>query len=210
MSVSPAIYRPALIPQDLHVHTTYSSGDDSIVREQTVEFLAQFRHARILGISDHTEYILDNFDEYQRTLRAHRFHVGTEVNGAHWVRAASELDVDYYFYHCRDNTADYLGAEELLDTGKPVVISHPLHMGTNLQRVPKGCYVEINNRYVWRYDWRAGFTPYLKRFRFVISSDAHQPHFLNQHVARQVARELGIGETLLFPRVAWDCLPEVG
>jgi hypothetical protein len=33
----------------------------------------------------------------------------------------------------------------------------------------------------------------------VISSDAHQPNWLNQTLARYVARELEIQETLLFP-----------
>jgi hypothetical protein len=36
----------------------------------------------------------------------------------------------------------------------------------------------------------------------VIDSDAHQPHWLNQHVARRVAHKLGIAETLLFPEEA--------
>jgi len=35
-------------------------------------------------------------------------------------------------------------------------------------------------------------------FSFVIDSDAHQPHWLNQNIARYVARELEITETLLF------------
>jgi len=52
---------------------------------------------------------------------------------------------------------------------------------------------------VWQNDWRAKLGPYIRRFRFVINSDAHQPHWLNQSVARYVARELGIQETLLFP-----------
>jgi hypothetical protein len=32
----------------------------------------------------------------------------------------------------------------------------------------------------------------------VISSDAHQPNWLNQTVARHVAAELGVREKLLF------------
>jgi len=42
--------------------------------------------------------------------------------------------------------------------------------------------------------------PFTKRFRFVISSDAHQPHWLNQNVARYVAAELGVSETVLFKK----------
>jgi hypothetical protein len=73
-----------------------------------------------------------------------------------------------------------------------------MFMGTNLDRLPPECLIEVNNRYVWRNDWRAKLGPYVNRFRFVIDSDAHQPNWLNQNVARYVARELGIKETLLF------------
>jgi hypothetical protein len=57
--------------------------------------------------------------------------------------------------------------------------------------------VEVNNRYSWRDDWRKSLGPWV--FRFVISSDAHQPNWLNQTYARYVAAALGIRETLLFP-----------
>ncbi|HUV06184.1 MAG TPA: hypothetical protein VMX75_00555, partial [Spirochaetia bacterium] len=66
-------------------------------------------------------------------------------------------------------------------------------------KLPQECLIEINNRYVWRYDWRERINGFRSRFRFVIGSDAHQPHWLNQNIARYVASELGIEETLLFP-----------
>jgi hypothetical protein len=191
---------PVVVAQDLHIHTTYSVGDSSVVPQQTVEFVARFRHARILGISDHLEYIKGKrFHRYEREVRSNGMFVGTEVNGPKWTHAACELGVDYYIYHCRDRREDYRGAEELLSTEKPVIIAHPLVMDTNLERVPPQCLIEINNRYVWRYDWRGRLMPYRERFRFVIGSDAHQPHWLNQNIARHVAMELCIEETLLFP-----------
>ncbi|GAJ12193.1 unnamed protein product, partial [marine sediment metagenome] len=191
---------PASVVQDLHIHTTFSTGDDSVVPEQTVEFIAQFRHAEILGISDHLKYISgNNFTEYKNTLRAHDFYVGTEVDGAKEAGSAAELDLDYYIYHCRDKTEDYRGAEKLLLTEKPVIIAHPLKLQTDLNRVPSSCLIEINNRYIWRSNWRTELAPFRSRFGFVISSDAHQPHWLNQTIARHVALELRIKEALLFP-----------
>ena len=71
-------------------------------------------------------------------------------------------------------------------------------MGTNPDRLSSECFLEINNRYVWRNDWKSFYTPHLRRFRFVISSDAHQPNWLNQTVARYVAGELKVEETLVF------------
>jgi hypothetical protein len=38
----------------------------------------------------------------------------------------------------------------------------------------------------------------VNRFEFVISSDAHQPNWINQTVARHVAERLGVRERLLF------------
>ena len=186
------------LPQDLHVHTVFSRGDGAVVPEQTVELVAGIRHARVLGISDHLEYVGDDFAQYARTVRAHRLKLGLEVNGAEWVGAAAALPVDYYIYHCRDRGQDYRGAERLAATGRPAIIAHPQALQTDLERVSPACLIEINNRYAWREQgWRA-LAPYVERFRFVIGSDAHQPHWLNQTAARFIARELGVRETLLF------------
>lgn len=187
------------IPQDLHVHTTFSRLDPAIVPEQTVALVDAVRHANVVGISDHLEYVGDIFDTYAHEVRVHKLHLGTEVGGAEWVHLASQLPVEYYMYHCRDRSEDYRGAERLLATGHPVIIAHPMMLHTNLERVPPACLIEINNHYVWRYNWRVGLSPYVGRFRFVLGSDAHKPHWLNQNVARYVARELEIRETLLFP-----------
>jgi hypothetical protein len=102
-------------------------------------------------------------------------------------------------YHCYDRDADYRGLERLLATGKPVIVAHPHMLDTNLERVPEQCLVEINNRYIWRCDWRDYYGPFRERFRFVISSDAHQPNWLNQTVAAYVAKQLGLQEQLVFP-----------
>jgi histidinol phosphatase-like PHP family hydrolase len=185
------------ILQDLHIHTTFSRHDGAVVQEQTVELVAEIAHARIIGISDHLESIADDFDTYAQTVRSRGFLVGTEVNGADWVAQAEAVDAQYYVYHCRDREGDYRGAERLLATGKPLIIAHPLILETDLHRVPPQCLIEINNRYVWRSDWEI-LRRFITSFSFVIDSDAHQPHWLNQNVARYVARELGITETLLF------------
>ena len=185
------------LPQDLHIHTTFSKDDSAVVPEQTVALTAAVGHARIIGISDHFESIVDDFPTYAAAVRAHGLRVGTEVNGAEWVREAEAVEVQYYVYHCRDRHDDYQGAERLAATGKPVIIAHPHALETDLRKVPAECLIEINNRYVWRSPWET-FRSFLKAFSFVISSDAHQPHWLNQNVARHVARELGIRETLLF------------
>ena len=79
-----------------------------------------------------------------------------------------------------------------------MIVAHPHAIGTRLARVPTACRVEINNRYIWRGDWRSYYAPHAQRFRFVLSSDAHQPNWLNQSVARHVAEQLGIAEDLLF------------
>ncbi|MGD9211857.1 MAG: hypothetical protein PVI90_13830, partial [Desulfobacteraceae bacterium] len=88
--------------------------------------------------------------------------------------------------------------EKLLTTGKPVIIAHPNALRTDLNRVPPQCIIEINNRYVWRTDWKKYYSPYKDRFRFVIGSDAHQPNWLGQTVARYVAAQLGVEEYLIF------------
>jgi histidinol phosphatase-like PHP family hydrolase len=188
-------------PQDLHIHTTFSRDDGAVVPQQTVELVAAVGHARTAGISDHLESILDVFPVYEAAVHAAGLLVGTEVNGADWTRQAEAVDARYYLYHCRDRHEDYRGAERLLATGKPVIIAHPLVLETDLRKVPPECLVEINNRYIWRSNWNE-LRAFTGTFRFVIDSDAHQPHWLNQNVARYVARELGIRETLLFAREA--------
>ncbi len=187
------------VPQDLHIHTTFSSGDVAVVEKQTVEFIARLGHAEIVGISDHFDYLIDGaFAGYEKTVRSFNFHLGTEVDGGAWADRAATFDFDYYIYHCRDKDNDYKGVEILLTTGKPVIIAHPLCMGTDMNRIPRECLVEINNRYVWRFDWESAYKKIAHRFRFVMSSDAHQPHWLNQHIARFVARESNIREYLVF------------
>jgi hypothetical protein len=180
------------------VHTVFSRGDGAVVPEQTVELVARIAHARILGISDHLEYVAERFAEYAREVRGRGLKLGLEVNGAEWVAEALGLPVDYFIYHCRDRAQDYRGAERLAESGRPAIIAHPQALQTDLERVSPACLIEINNRYAWRdQGWRA-LAPYVGRFRFVIGSDAHQPHWLNQTAARWIARELGARETLLF------------
>ena len=185
------------LPQDLHIHTTFSRHDGAVAPEQTVQLVAAVAHARITGISDHLESIVDDFPTYAQAVRSRGFMVGTEVNGADWVREAEAVEAQYYVYHCRDRERDYRGTERLLATGKPLIIAHPLILETDLNRVPPQCLIEINNRYVWRSNWET-LHPFTEMFSFVIDSDAHQPHWLNQNIARYVARELKITETLLF------------
>ena len=183
-------------PQDLHIHTTFSAQDSSVAPEQTPELVARVRHAKVVGISDHFEHFADTgYDAYVARIRRLGLWVGTEVDGAASVDFAASLAFDYYVYHCRDRSREYAGAERLLATGRPVIIAHPNALQTDLDRVPDACLVEINNRYIWRCDWRAYYGPYVDRFRFVVSSDAHQPNWLSQSVARTAAGELGIRET---------------
>lgn len=189
------------VPQDLHIHTTFSSGDSAVLPEQTTDLIAKVRHADIIGISDHFDYLTgNNFLIYKKELQKQGFYVGTEVDGSDWVNEASQYDVDYYIYHCYNATEDYKGAEILLNTGKPVIIAHPYALQTNLNRVPGECFVEINNRYIWRYDWENSLKYFVDKFRFVFSSDAHQPNWLNQNVARYVGKQLGIKESLVFSK----------
>jgi len=191
--------RPAeQLPQDLHIHTTFSKGDGAVVPEQTVQLVAWIAHARVIGISDHLEYVLDHFPEYERTVRAHGLKLGAEVNGAEWVGQAEALPLDYVVYHCRDRAEDYRGAGHLASSGRPLIIAHPQMLQTDLAKVAPECLVEINNRYAWRDRSWEQLAPFVSRFRFVIGSDAHQPHWLNQTAARFIARELGVRETLLF------------
>lgn len=187
------------LPQDLHIHTTWSTGDASVVPEQTIELIAAVGHARIRGISDHFEHIFTRFDAYRGAVQAAGLRVGTEVDGHEWVSAALDAPCDYRIFHCRDRDADYRALETLLADGPPVIVAHPNALDTDLRRVPPECFVEINNRYIWRCDWRRFYGPFRARFRFVISSDAHQPNWLSQTVARYVAADLGLRETLLFP-----------
>ena len=183
-------------PQDLHIHTIFSDQDSSVVPEQTPELVARIGHAKVMGISDHFEHFADAaYDLYIERMRSLNLLAGTEVDGAASVDVATSLAFDYYIYHCRDHAADYAGAERLLSTGRPVIIAHPNALQTDLDRVPDACVVEINNRYVWRCDWHAYYGPHRDRFRFVISSDAHQPNWLSQSAARRAATELGIRET---------------
>ncbi len=185
--------------QDLHIHTTWSYGDSAVVAEQTVGLIAGIRHADIIGISDHFEFLAGGeFEGYAAEVRRAGFCLGTEVNGHSWVEAAAQLPFDYFIFHCYDYDEDYRATERLLATGRPVIIAHPNALNTNLDRVPPQCLIEINNRYVWRCDWRAFYGPHVGRFGFVLSSDAHQPNWLNQNVARYVAQELGIRERIVF------------
>jgi histidinol phosphatase-like PHP family hydrolase len=184
--------------QDLHIHTTFSSLDSAVVNEQTPEFVASVKHADIIGISDHFEHFDDQFELYENTLKNLNLHVGTEIDGADYVADAVGMGFEYFIYHCRDNAREYKALELLLETRKPVIVAHPMMMGTDLNKIPGECYIELNNRYIWQFDWRKFFTPFKDTFPFVISSDAHQPNWLNQNVARYVANELEIEETLIF------------
>ncbi len=189
-----------LLNQDLHVHTVYSTGDSAVVPQQTIPYIASLKHARIRGISDHFEYITgDVFDKYRSEVHSHGFYCGCEINDSADAREALGYPFDYFIYHCRDRDSEYRGAEALLETGKPVIVSHPIAIGADLNRVPTGCILEINNRYIWKAeDYMSYFTPHLERFRFVLGSDAHQPNWLNHLCARQAAQRLGITEYLLF------------
>jgi len=187
-----------MLAQDLHIHTIWSDGDSAVVPEQTVDFVAELAHARVAGISDHLEFIHDRFDAYSAQVRGAGFKVGMEVNGHEWLAAALEVDCDYRIFHCFDRDADYAALERLLESGVPLIVAHPNALNTDLRRVPVECLVELNNRYVWRCDWRAFYGPHVERFRFVLSSDAHQPNWLNQTVARHVAARLGVTEHLVF------------
>ena len=190
----------ARYPQDLHIHTTFSKDDASVVPAQTLELVARVKHADVIGISDHFEHLIDDAcDEYLRAVKHRGFFVGTEVDGADSALAAAEIGFDYYLYHCYDAAQHYRALEHLLATERPVIIAHPNALNTNLKRLPAECLLELNNRYIWQTDWMRFFAKDRRRFRFVISSDAHQPSWLGQSVARCAAAELGVTETLLAP-----------
>ena len=188
-----------MLNQDLHIHTTYSTGDSAILPQQKIEFIAAVRHAKIIGISDHFDYLLgDKFESYKAEVQKHGLIMGTEVDGANWVDEAVRYPLEYYIYHCYDHPNDYKGAEKLLSTGKPVIIAHPQALDTNLNKIPTDCFIEINNRYVWRFNWRSYYSPFVGTFQFVLGSDAHQPNWLTHSVAEYVAKELGVSNTILF------------
>ncbi len=196
---STEIYTSIKHPQDLHIHTIFSVNDPVIVPEQTVELVAQIRHAETIGISDHFEYLTGKkFDLYRKELQRFGFYIGTEISTAEETKEAAEMPFDYYIFHCKNEDKYYKALDHLLMTGKPVVVAHPMIMDTNLSRVSDECLVEINNRYVWKNDWKRRLSPYIDKFRFIISSDAHQPNWLNQNIARYAAAELGLKETLVF------------
>jgi len=182
-----------MLAQDLHIHSTWSNGDAAVVSEQTIGLIAELGHAHVVGISDHFELIgEDFFEEYAREVRGAGLKVGMEIDGSRWLSAVQSHVADYRIFHCYDRDMDYKALDQLLDMGQPVIVAHPNALSTNLDRVPPECLVEINNRYVWRCDWRSFYGPFVNRFEFVISSDAHQPNWLNQTVARHVATELGV------------------
>lgn len=188
-----------MLQQDLHIHTTYSTNDSAVVPEQTVTLVAAVKHAAIVGISDHFDSLADgHFEEYEREIRRAGLKVGVEVDGHAWAAEAVSYNVDYYIYHCRDQDADYHCLDRLLTSAKPVIVAHPNALGTNLNRVPTECLIEINNRYVWRCDWKQYYGPFIDRFKFVLGSDAHQPSWLGQSVAQHVADYFGITEHHLF------------
>jgi histidinol phosphatase-like PHP family hydrolase len=187
------------LKQDLHMHTVYSTGDGAIVPQQTIELIAAIGHAEVIGISDHFDYLMGPvFETYKKNVQKFGFRLGTEVDGHNWVNEAVQYPFDYYVYHCYDTDADYRGAEKLLSTGKPLIIAHPQALDTNLKKVPPQALIEINNRYIFRFDWKSYYTPFLKDFRFILGSDAHQPHWLNHVVAGYVANELGVENTIIF------------
>jgi predicted aldo/keto reductase-like oxidoreductase len=191
--------KKSLYKQDLHIHTEFSFGDRAVIQGMVPELIAWLRHAEVIGISDHFEYLTGKRHPiYKEAIKQHGFYCGTEVDGYKEAKKAIAYDFDYYIYHCRDQHKEYEGIKYLLGSGKPVIIAHPYAMGTNLEKVPSSCYVEINNRYIWRYSWKEELGPFIPKFKFVMSSDAHQPNWLNQEIARKVAFELGIEETLLF------------
>ena len=186
------------IPQDLHIHTIFSNKDGAVHPMQTAALIRRYYKAEVTGISDHFEMIED-FGLYSETLRKHGFYVGCEVDGSKWAGEAAALPFDYYMYHLRDIPSEYEGRERLLDTGKPVIVSHPFAFGADLSKLPDEAVVELNNRYIWRVDWENLFAPHVKRLRFVVGSDAHQPNWLNQDIARQAMEVLGVDEHRVFP-----------
>ena len=188
-----------MLKQDLHIHTTYSTSDNSVVPEQTVALVAAVKHATIVGISDHFECLVNgNFEDYKTEICQVGLKVGVEVDGHPWVDEATNYDVDYYIFHCRDQNADYRAVDKLLATDKPVIIAHPNVFQTDLNHLTSKCLIELNNRYIWRTDWMQYYCPFTNQFKFVLSSDAHQPNWLSQAVAHYAAAQLSIEEYLVF------------
>ena len=190
------------LTQDLHIHSIFSSMDSAVVPQQNFDTIAFAKHADIVGISDHFEHFMPHrFNDYKEALDVYGFLVGTEVNGHESVDIATKYDFDYYIYHCWGEISDdYTAVQRLIRTNKPVIIAHPYATETDLNKIPEECYVEINNRYIWRYNWKKELAPFKNKFRWIISSDAHQPNWLNQNIARKVAEYLGIEETILFEK----------
>jgi len=190
-----------MLPQDLHIHTVFSTGDSSVVSQQTPELIAAVGHAEVVGISDHIEYLHEPiFADYAAEVSTHGFHLGAEIVHHEDVDYALGLPLEYRVFHCYDDDKYYRDAERLVDSGVPLIIAHPMALGTDLSRLPSEAVVEINNRYIWRNDWRGYYGPWRERFDYVFSSDAHQPNWLGQTLARYVGSQLGIRETLLFQR----------
>jgi histidinol phosphatase-like PHP family hydrolase len=189
----------SMLKQDLHIHTTYSMNDSAVVPEQTIALVAAVKHARIVGISDHFENLVNGqFQAYSNEVRKAELKLGVEIDGHAWANEATRYDVDYFIYHCRNQDDDYRALEELLAANRPVIIAHPNALGTDLNRIPTECLIEINNRYIWRSDWENFYGPFKDKFRFVLGSDAHQPNWLGQSVALYAASQLGVEEYLVF------------
>lgn len=186
--------------QDLHIHTIFSRTDSAVVPEQTLDLIEKIRHAKTIGISDHFEcmYRDATIEEYIGQVRKKQFLLGTEINGADWVDQALEHDFDYHVYHCWNENKHYKAIEKLLATGKPLIIAHPYATDTRIDKLPREVFLEINNRYIFRFDWKKYLGPHVNDFEFVLSSDAHQPNWLNQNVAMMVAKDLQVQESLVF------------
>lgn len=189
-----------MFKQDLHIHTIFSAIDSAVLPQQTIEMVAFAKHAEIVGISDHFEMFMPGkWDDYKKEVKKHGFHLGIEVNGHESVEQALKFEFEYFIYHCwGDVSEDYTALKKLQLSGKPVIVAHPYATNTDLSKIPEGSLVEINNRYVWRYDWKSFLSPFVNKFKWILSSDAHQPNWLNQQIALRVAEELKITETLLF------------
>jgi hypothetical protein len=144
-------------------------------------------------------FMPNKWEEYKKEVKKYNFLLGTEVNGHASIKEAQEYEFDYFVYHCWGHESkDYKALVQLQSSNKPVILAHPYATQTDLTKIPEGSIVEINNRYVWRYDWKNYLAPFVNKFRWVLSSDAHQPNWLNQQIALQVANELKISETILF------------
>jgi PHP family Zn ribbon phosphoesterase len=85
-----------MLQQDLHIHTTYSTSNNSVVPEQTVALVAAVKHAIIVGISDHFECLVNgDFEGYEKEIRQAGLKVGVEVDGqsvAHY--AATQIAIE--------------------------------------------------------------------------------------------------------------------